>query len=442
MEQDITPKLWESIQKTFWQNLKGMKKGKSYKDADNYADLVGQAMAKAFHDNAVDLPNDKMYFNIADRLINGALRQSHQLVSNYTADAQTALNKQAGLGIKGLTADMDESKAKNLVDVACNADRYADVAPKVEQAMTSFARSVVVDTMKKNVDFHHKLGLSPKIVRKLGAGTGKKRSNSRCEFCRERVGTFVYNKETIDKDIFRRHAHCHCTLEYFPGDGKKQNSWSKRWKDVTNKDFSEMQEQAKVAYQANKKLQSLAYSKALELGYSPVPPNKVVQTLREESKKWIRNLTTEEKRAITKYTYNGKDKDGLRLFEKINGYLSGYYEPISQSESDMLARIVSQMRGALLQNNLRHDIIVYRKDSHVKDLEKPIGKFLSTSVTTRGVLTGKPNVAIIVPKGTLGAYIELLSQGKFKEQREFLFNTGLELEKLEDNGLYIVKRKR
>ena len=181
-----------------------MKKGKSYKDADNYADLVGQAMAKAFHDNAVDLPNDKMYFNIADRLINGALRQSHQLVSNYTADAQTALNKQAGLGIKGLTADMDESKAKNLVEVACHADRYADVAPKVEQAMTSFARSVVVDTMKKNVDFHHKLGLSPKIVRKLGPGTSKKRSNSRCEFCRERVGTFEYNKKTIDKEIFRR----------------------------------------------------------------------------------------------------------------------------------------------------------------------------------------------------------------------------------------------
>lgn len=209
-----------------------MKKGKSYKDADNYADLVGQAMAKAFHDNAVDLPNDKMYFNIADRLINGALRQSHQLVSNYTADAQTALNKQAGLGIKGLTADMDESKAKNLVEVACHADRYADVAPKVEQAMTSFARSVVVDTMKKNVDFHHKLGLSPKIVRKLGPGTSKKRSNSRCEFCRERVGTFEYNKKTIDKEIFRRHAHCHCTLEYFPGDGKKQNSWSKRWENI------------------------------------------------------------------------------------------------------------------------------------------------------------------------------------------------------------------
>lgn len=68
-----------------------------------------------------------------------------------------------------------------------------------------------------------------------------------------------------------------------------------------------------------------------------------------------------------------------------------------------------------MQNNLKHDIIVYRNDSHIEDLNKPIDKLLSTSVTTRGVLTGKPNVAIIVPKGTLGAYVEVLSWGKFKK---------------------------
>ena len=194
-------------------------------------------MAKAFHDNAVNLPNDKMYFNIADRLIKGALKQSHELVANYTANVQTALNKQAGLGIKGIKANMDEVKAKNLVEVACNAERYSEVAPKVEQAMTSFARSVVADTMKKNVELHYKLGLSPKIVRKLGRGSSKKRSTSGadCEFCTERVGTFPYNKDNINKGIFSRHAHCTCTLEYFPGNGKKQNSWSKRWENVNNK---------------------------------------------------------------------------------------------------------------------------------------------------------------------------------------------------------------
>ena len=226
------------------------------------------------------------------------------------------------------------------------------------------------------------------------------------------------------------HPNCRCSI----------GAW---WKDETSySNFDKGLSENTESTIDNKTLQSLAYSKALELGYSPLPPNKVVQTLREESRKWIRKLTTEEKRAITKYTYNGKAKDGLRLFEKINGYLGGYYKPVLQSEGEMLARISSQISGALLQNNLKHDIIVYRTDSHIEDLNKLIDKLLSTSVTTRGVLTGKPNVAIIVPKGTLGAYIELLSQGKFKSQREFLFNTGLELENLEDNGLYIVKRKR
>ncbi|EFO66229.1 ADP-ribosyltransferase [Lactobacillus iners] len=110
-----------------------------------------------------------------------------------------------------------------------------------------------------------------------------------------------------------------------------------------------------------------------------------------------------------------KDKDGLKLFEKINGYLSGYYEPISQSESEMLARMVSSIQNGLLKSKLQQDIIVYRKEYYVKDLEKPINKFLSTSVTTRGALTGNPNIAIIVPKGTLGAYVEVLSWGKFKK---------------------------
>ncbi|MCY3075801.1 ADP-ribosyltransferase [Aerococcus mictus] len=400
-------------------------------------------MAKAFHDNAVNLPNDKMYFNIADRLIRAAMSRNYELVANYTADTQTALNKTSGLNFKGLAADLDEDKVKNLVEVACGADEYATVAPKVENAMTSFSRSMVSDTLEKNVSFHHKLGLRPKIVRKLGAGTGKKRSNSRCDFCKERVGTFDYNKDTIDKEIFRRHAHCNCTLEYYPGDGKKQNPWEakKKWEKVTEKDLSFIKEQEKEAQNANKKLQSLAYSKALELGYSPLSPGEVVPILREDAKEWLNKLTAEEKRAITKYTFNGKDPDGLRLFEKINGYLDGYYKPVNSKEEKTLLKYAGLIEKGLLRYNLQRDIIVYRKDFYTSALEKPIDKFLSTSISTKGVLTGKPNIAIIVPKGTNGGYVELLSQEKFKRQREFLFNTDLELEKLKEDGLYIVKRK-
>ncbi|MCT7671035.1 MAG: hypothetical protein N4R77_04990 [Lactobacillus iners] len=43
------------------------------------------------------------------------------------------------------------------------------------------------------------------------------------------------------------------------------------------------------------------------------------------------------------------------MFEKINGYLSGYYEPISQSESEMLARMVSSIQNGLLKSKLQQE---------------------------------------------------------------------------------------
>lgn len=237
--EDIAPKLYQAILKTFKANFKPdelqkkLKTGNvNYIDADSYADLVGDALAKAFRKNAVNLPDDRMYFNIANRVIRDAMNLNYDLVANYTAEVQKALNRASGLRIKALKADLDESKVKNLIEVVSNSDDYQSVAPTVEQAMTSFARSVVANTLKTNVHFHHKLGMSPKIVRKLGPSTGKKGSTVQCSFCLERVGTFEYNKDTIDKDIFRRHANCHCTLTYYPGDGKRQDSWSKVWRDV------------------------------------------------------------------------------------------------------------------------------------------------------------------------------------------------------------------
>ncbi|MDU5809113.1 MAG: hypothetical protein E6Z65_07970 [Finegoldia magna] len=41
-----------------------------------------------------------------------------------------------------------------------------------------------------------------------------------------------------------------------------------------------------------------------------------------------------------------------------------------------------------------------------------------------------PNVAIIVPKETRGAYIDNLAEYKFKKQREFLINKKTKLKKI------------
>lgn len=177
-------------------------------------------------------------------------------------------------------------------------------------------------------------------------------------------------------------------------------------------------------------------------GYDPLELSKVVNTLRDDSKGWIDKLTDDEIKAINKYTYNGVDPDGKRLFEKINGYLEGRYIPVDKEEEIMLLNNASNIADGLLKSTLKHDIIVYRNDIDPSNLEGRVKKFLSTSVTKKGVLRGKPNAAIIVPEGTSGAYVEMLAHADYKKQREFLFNTDIELKKIANNGLdiYIVMR--
>ena len=177
-------------------------------------------------------------------------------------------------------------------------------------------------------------------------------------------------------------------------------------------------------------------------GYDPLETSKVVNTLRDDSKDWIDKLTDDERRAINKYTYNGVDKDGMRLYEKINGYLENRYIPVNEREEAMLLDKISQIEQGLLKNTLKHDIIVYRNDIDPSNLEGNVKKFLSTSVTKKGVLRGKPNVAILIPKGTNGAYVEMLAHEEYKSQREFLFNMDSKLKKIANNGLdvYIVTR--
>ena len=191
----------------------------------------------------------------------------------------------------------------------------------------------------------------------------------------------------------------------------------------------------------------VAYNKSVEEiarinGYDPLDSSKVVNTLRNDSKEWVGKLTDDEKKAINKYTYNGVDKDGKRLFEKINGYLEARYEPRDEHEKEIILKNISKISDGFQKNTLKHDIIVYRKDVNPDFLNNPVKKFLSTSVTKKGTIGGNPNVAIIVPKGSDGAYIEELADEKFKKQREFLLNRNTVLKKIcksDDISIYLVR---
>lgn len=84
----------------------------TYKDANEFAIEVGEILAEVLGKNitADILPDGKMYYNIADRIINPTMSKNHELVTGYAADVQTNLNHNAGLKIKGLKAELNQGR--------------------------------------------------------------------------------------------------------------------------------------------------------------------------------------------------------------------------------------------------------------------------------------------------------------------------------------------
>jgi len=168
------------------------------------------------------LPDGKMYYNIANRILNSTLSKNHELISGYAADVQTELNYNAGLRIKGLKPELNQDRINGIIERVSNEDDFDEIKWILDEPIINFSQAIVDDTARVNLDFHAKSGLSPKITRIVVGNC--------CDWCQELAGTYDYPDDYPD-DIFRRHRFCRCSVEYSPGDGRRQDSWSKKWID-------------------------------------------------------------------------------------------------------------------------------------------------------------------------------------------------------------------
>lgn len=194
----------------------------TYKDANEFAIEVGEILAEVLGKNitADILPDGKMYYNIADRIINPTMSKNHELVSGYAADVQTELNHNAGLKMKGKKAELNQSRIDGIIERLSTEDDFDKIKWIINEPIKNFSQAIVDDTVRSNIEFQAKAGLKPKIIRKAG---------NCCDWCKAVVGTYTY--PDVPEDVYRRHRYCRCTVEYHPGDGRRQNVHSKEWKD-------------------------------------------------------------------------------------------------------------------------------------------------------------------------------------------------------------------
>src|SRR5690625_207243 len=233
MATDIVPELLENIQRDFNSKinksvkLKNIRKSiesgsATYALANEYAVEVGSILASVFktHIKSDVLPDGHMYYNIAERILTPTLTENHVIVTRVSAEVQEQLNRSVGLRLKRIQAPVKNQRIDSIINRVVAEEVFDDVAWILQEPIVNFTQSSVDETIKANVDFQGESGLSPKIIRTTDADP--------CDWCKSLAGTYKY--PNVPDDVYARHDRCRCTVEYDPGDARRQNIWTKEWR--------------------------------------------------------------------------------------------------------------------------------------------------------------------------------------------------------------------
>lgn len=234
MEKDIVPGLLELIEKEFDEKTRNSEvvkraiedltnKKATYKNAHEFAVEVGDILAKTLntHITTETLPDGRMYFNIADRVMNSTMKKNYDLITGYAIDVQTELNQAAGLRLKGQKPKLNQSRIDGIVERLASEEDFENIKWILDEPVKNFSQAIVDDAVRANAEFQAKSGLDPKIIRRPDSNP--------CDWCKALVGEYdYYEVMNQGNDVFRRHDYCRCIVEFEHGETVHSGTEGKR----------------------------------------------------------------------------------------------------------------------------------------------------------------------------------------------------------------------
>lgn len=221
---DVAPELIDAIKKLFLQHMADdaelskklssvMGGSKSYTDALDFSDRVGQALSSALKEGLVPgaLPDDTLYYNIAKRMLDELGGNAYDLAAEAAEQVQTNINLASGSKLKAISAKTKDGRISDLVNTV-SGQTLDSALPKLTKGASELPLGAASDTMEANAEFQGKSGLRPKIIRTAEAGC--------CEWCSGLAGEKSYPVK--NHDMYRRHPNCRCNVEYDPGSGDRK----------------------------------------------------------------------------------------------------------------------------------------------------------------------------------------------------------------------------
>lgn len=295
---DISNELLNKIQKEFQSGFnKSDKISKLYKkirdgtatyqEANAFAIETGNILANAYKKylSSDVLPDGKMYYNIAKKILGSTLKNNYELICDVAKQVQEQLNKNAGLGIKAISPELNRDRIDGLIRKVSDADNYDDVAWVLDEPVKNFSQNIVDDSIKTNAEFQAQAGLVPKIIRKVAGDC--------CDWCKAIAGTYTY--PNVPKDVYRRHQRCRCMVDYYPGDGKVQNVHSKKW--ISEEENAKIELRKKVG--TKKKSPQKRIVKTYGLKNESIRKEKRIENSKKLTAKDLDRMSLKELRTLT-----------------------------------------------------------------------------------------------------------------------------------------------
>ncbi len=210
--------LLKSLEDKLRINVAGYREAQIY--AEKNANILNQLLREIIDGSY--LVDGTIPYDLSSELLPEALKDLHKGVAEYSRDIQTAINKKAGVNIKGQLLEFNDEQIDRVTRFAkkiseCKSE--STFRSFLEAGIDNYSRSIVDDTAKYNAKFNYDSGVAGKIVRTT--------TNNSCKWCREVAGEYKY--PGTPKDVFRRHQRCTCIVEYFPDKHRyRQDVWSKK----------------------------------------------------------------------------------------------------------------------------------------------------------------------------------------------------------------------
>lgn len=230
-ENDIVPELLEKIINDFEENVsliraeetfEALLKSNNLEDAYEIAREIGGALSESFSKFITEdiLPNGRMYYNIANRIIPPSLQKAYNEAEKFTEVIMSNILSKSKIGIKVQQGLLNQDRIRGIVDRLSEAENYQNVKFLTGKAVVqNVTQSAVDDTIEANAEFHYKSGLRARVERKLGGKC--------CAWCQKLVGKYTY--PDVPEDVYRRHENCRCTVIYYPSKANRgQDVWSKK----------------------------------------------------------------------------------------------------------------------------------------------------------------------------------------------------------------------